>query len=112
MVRYLFFSLMMVHGLIHLIGFFKSLESSDGLAGRFTGIFWLICSICFLISAVVFFLQNSSWAWIAIASLIGSQILILSVWQEARFGTVANVCILLAAILTLVVQQINVIFRD
>ncbi len=47
---------------------------------------------------ILFLLKNESWALITIIAAIISQILIFSVWHDAKFGTIANVLALAVAI--------------
>jgi hypothetical protein len=47
------------------------------------------------------FLQDKDWWWmIGTASIILSQVLILSSWHDARFGTIANVIILFLVVIS------------
>lgn len=42
--------------------------------------------------------QKDSWIYFAITAVVLSQILIINSWQDAKFGTIANVIILLVTI--------------
>jgi hypothetical protein len=94
---------MMLHGLIHLLGFAKSISPQS--ISRLTldiskpvGIIWLICAILFA-SAAVMFVLNSDWWWkLAIIAAVLSQVIILLGWQDAKFGTIANIVILTIAV--------------
>ncbi|MFH1159617.1 MAG: hypothetical protein V1733_01545 [bacterium] len=59
------------------------------------GGFWLLTAILFLLAAALYLLKPGFW-WIpgAMAVML-SQILIILSWKDARFGTIANVIILL-----------------
>jgi len=100
MLRYIFAIIIVVHALIHLMGFQKSLKPASISALSVTiskpvGLMWLLTCVLF-ISAVIFMLVRSTWWWIPAAiALVVSQILILMNWHHAKAGTIANVIILL-----------------
>jgi hypothetical protein len=62
------------------------------------GLLWLITTLLFLVSVPLFLLKKEIWPYIAFITVIISQILIITVWKDAKFGTIANVIILLVAI--------------
>lgn len=100
--RYAFAILIAIHGLIHLIGFAKAFYLTDvnkqvlGIS-KPIGAVWLIAFIMFIIT-IVSFLDNKKWFYIAFIAIIISQILITLNWKEAKFGTIANIIILLVSI--------------
>lgn len=51
-----------------------------------------------MLATILFLLKKESWPYFAIIAAIISQILIFTVWKDAKFGTIANVIILLASI--------------
>jgi hypothetical protein len=92
-----------VHGLIHLMGVAKAF----GLAelpqltlpiSRPVGLLWLLAALA-LLSAAVAVVAWPRWWWLAaaVAALL-SQAVIATSWQDAKFGTLANVLIALSAI--------------
>jgi len=93
-------TIILLHGLIHLMGFVKafSLAEISELTlpiGRGWGILWLIAALLLILSGVLFWMNLTAW-WIpAIIGLILSQILVFAFWQDARFGTIPNVLILI-----------------
>lgn len=97
--------LMIIHGLIHLLGFviafdYIDLQSLPLELTRFQGIGWLISSLFFLASALLFFIQHLNWWMLTAVSIILSQYLIIMNWNEARAGTLVNLilfCIVIAA---------------
>lgn len=103
MTRILFFLLLLMHGQIHLLGFLKAF----GLAAfkelpltisRQQGLLWAAAETLFTLAAVLFLLRLPAWwAIVAVAALV-SQALILSAWKAAKFGTLANLVIFLAAL--------------
>jgi hypothetical protein len=101
-----FFILVILHGLIHLIGFVKGFDLRE--VKEFTqpiskplGIAWLITSLLFMGYVLLFSISNR-FAWVVgMAAVLISQILILLVWKDARFGTLPNVLILLVALISM-----------
>ena len=105
--RYALAFLIVVHGLIHLMGFAKAFGFAEIAAlqqpiPRAAGALWLFAALLLLVAAVPLLARSSTWWMIAAPAVILSQILIASSWSDAKFGTVANVLIavpLIAAIL-------------
>ena len=90
-----------IHGIIHLFGFLKAFGISDfnGLSqpiSKTFGIAWLLGFVLFAITTVQVIAQSNYWWIIGIIAVISSQFLIIIFWNDAKFGTVANVIILLA----------------
>ncbi|MBK8566171.1 MAG: hypothetical protein IPN76_23230 [Saprospiraceae bacterium] len=104
MVRILFTILLLLHGLIHLLGFAKAFKFAEisqltQAISKPTGAFWGLAALLFTIGSILFVLKKDSW-WIwAIPALLISQILIFGSWQDAKFGTIANILVLIGAII-------------
>jgi hypothetical protein len=101
--KYLFFFLLLAHGLIHLMGFVKAL----GIAqlsqltkeiSRPTGLVWFLTTSLFIVTCLLYLPKKDYWWLIAIVTVLLSQALIIVYWKDAKFGTIANVLILLIAI--------------
>lgn len=95
--------MVLLHGLIHLLGFAKAfdLTKNETITSSITkpiGLTWLLVTLLFLVVAATYFLNKSFWPWVAIATVVISQLLIVLVWKDARWGTLANVFILLVAV--------------
>mgnify|MGYP005666416263 CR=1 FL=1 len=106
MLRYLLIFIIVVHGLIHLLGFLKafelaSIEQLTQTIGKPMGLLWLVATLLFLVTGVTFLLNSQHWFWWALTAVVLSQILIFSSWQDAKVGTIANGIILVAAIVGL-----------
>ena len=102
--KYLFAFILLVHGCIHLLGFLKAFDLSEiqqltRSIPRVAGMLWLFAVLLFFITMVGLLMGQSWWFYLAIVSVFVSQILIVMVWQDAKFGTIANGIILLVAIL-------------
>ena len=95
--------IMSLHGLIHIMGFVKAFEWSEVKEltlpiSKPLGIVWGIAFLLFGIAALLYHFKNNSWWWVSLIAVFISQILIILFWQDAKFGTIANVIILLASI--------------
>ncbi len=96
--------LIIIHGLIHLLGFAKAFnlgavnQLSQNIS-RTNGMLWLIATILFITTAILFFLEKDWWWVISAFAIIISQYLIFKSWHDAKFGTITNVIVLIAAII-------------
>ncbi|MBS2018833.1 MAG: hypothetical protein JST00_38555 [Deltaproteobacteria bacterium] len=98
--------LVVVHGLIHLIGFVRAfhLARVDAIQteiGRPTGLVWLAVAIAFLTTAAAIGAASNHWPFFALPAIAISQVLIAATWSDSKAGTVANVVLLAAAVLAL-----------
>lgn len=101
--KYLFSFLIVIHGLIHLMGFAKAFDLAhisqlSKEISKSVGFAWLLVTLLFIITCVLFLLTKDIWWLAAMISVLFSQALVILYWQDARFGTIANVIILLIAI--------------
>ena len=103
MFRTVFLVLLCLHGLIHLLGFAKAfgLAELPQLAQSITrpwGVLWLTAGGLLLAAAVMLPLAPRWW-WVAGAiGLVLSQAVIVASWSDARFGTLANLAVLVAVV--------------
>lgn len=118
--KYLLMAIILIHGLIHLMGFVK--EYNLAPASELTihpavrlshklehtiGLFWLIVTLAFIIAALVMLLQRPIWWLPAIIAVVFSQSLIILYWQDAKWGTIANAIVLVAALLSFSEWNLN-----
>lgn len=103
MMRTLFGLLLILHGLIHVMGFVKAFNIAE--IEQFTlsiskpaGLFWVIASLLFLISGALFFNKQSWWWMAAVPAILISQALIFLYWQDAKAGTILNIIILVGCL--------------
>lgn len=108
--RFISVTLLVVHALLHSIGFFRAFGFMPaGKAGgnatvalspaieKSSGIIWLTVCLLFLSATALYMLERNWWWMLAIVALVLSQILIIIYWKEAGYGTIANIIILFAA---------------
>lgn len=101
--RWIFIFVVFVHGLIHLMGFFKAfglaeLPQLTQPLSRYMGALWLLAAVLLLATAVALGAwPRQAWALGAVA-LVVSQLTLLSAWKDAKFGTVANVILLVGVL--------------
>lgn len=104
--RWLFFALIAVHGLIHLMGFAKAI----GLAelpeltqpiSRGAGLLWLAAALALLTTAGLFLLEQPGWWVVGLTATLMSQLVIVLSWTDAKFGTLANAMILVGIVYVL-----------
>lgn len=100
--KYTFSIILITHGVIHLLGYIKAFFETDiskQLVGvsKPIGYVWLVTFIMFMVVAVQF-LMDKKWFYLALIAVLVSQILIILAWQDAKFGTVVNIIILIVCI--------------
>ncbi len=106
MLRYLFAFILFAHGLIHLMGFVKAFKLADiqqltQSISKPLGILWLVTAVLFIAAVALFLFQNNAWWMVAIPAVVLSQVLIFGAWQDAKFGTIANVIALLGIVVAI-----------
>lgn len=104
-----FILLLVLHGLIHLMGFAKAfgyaelpqlqLPISKGM-----GVLWLVAGVAVIGAAVLLAVAPRAWGMVAIVAALLSQIVIVSAWSDARFGTLANILLFAAGVYGFVAQ--------
>ena len=102
--KYIFSALLFVHGLIHLMGFANAFgwmqhEGFTSEISPVSGIFWLLACVLFVAAGIAFLAKADWWYLIAMFAVLLSTFLIISAWNDAKFGTIANVIILAGAVI-------------
>lgn len=92
-----------VHGLIHFPGVAKAFGLADlpqltQPISRASGFLWLAAGLGMLAAGGMFGLSSKYWWAVAGAAVVLSQSAIFLSWSDAKFGTLVNIVILLAAI--------------
>lgn len=104
--RIAFLIFVLLHGLIHLLGFIKAFEFQNVRAltmaiSRPTGILWLAAAVLF-VAYVLLFATQSRYDWcIGLLAVILSQALIIMFWKDAKFGTISNIVVLIVTLVGL-----------
>jgi len=125
MIRLIFAFIIFVHGLIHLLGFVKewqfakvsqltgkTLISLSGNLSKTAGVLWLFTCILFIVSASAYLLKKDWWWMLVAVGVFISQMLIIIYWQDAKFGTITNIIILVACILSYGTWNFNSMVND
>lgn len=116
MLKYLFLFFMLTHGFIHFMGFAKAY--GYGTMKQLTlpitkpvGSLWMFTAFLLIAATVLFLLKKESWIYLAVPGAVLSQILIVMVWKDAKWGTVANLILLFVAVLAFTTLQFEKVFR-
>lgn len=117
MLRWVILFLLTVHGLIHLMGLAKAFDWAAVQAltkpvSKPMGLFWLLAAMLFLFAGILLFRHSDRWWMPALAAVIISQVLIMLHWHDARFGSLANVLVLLGVIAGASVWSFRNGYRD
>jgi hypothetical protein len=117
MIKYVFALIVLAHGLIHFLGFAKAFDCGNitrltKYISKSAGTIWFFTAVLFSLVVTLFLAKKESWPYIAIVAVVISQILIFSVWKDAKFGTVANVIVLFVAITAWGSQQFESTFSN
>lgn len=99
--RIIFFIIIILHAFIHLLGFLKAfgfanINQLTQQISKPLGVLWMVALLLLILSAILFIAEKDSWWITALAAVILSQVLIILFWQDAKFGTIPNIIILLA----------------
>ena len=100
MYKTVFICIALIHGLIHFMGFSKAfgygnIAQLTNEISKPVGLLWFSTGLLFLICVALYVLKKDSWVYFALVAVVLSQILILLFWNDAKFGTIDNVIILL-----------------
>jgi len=123
--RIVFAIALLAHGLIHFIGFLKAWEfpiakdfniiatvAVSANESKTIGLLWFLCCVGLVTSCIIFLLQKDWWWMVGAISLLLSQSLIILYWHDAKYGTLVNVIILLAILISYHQQRFNARIRS
>lgn len=99
--KYIIFFIVILHGLIHVLGFLKSLGYAIPqlpAISKLTGIVWLMASFAMVATAFLYITDNDMWLLTGTIAILVSQVLIVTSWQEAKYGTLPNIIILIVVV--------------
>lgn len=105
MLRTAFIIITLVHGLIHFMGFAKAFNYGNisqltKEISRPVGVLWLATAVLFLIALALFLLKKDAWWMTGIVAVVLSQLLVVSAWTDAKWGTLANALIFIVCLLS------------
>lgn len=98
----LFLILVLIHGLIHTLGFLKAFGLSEIKEltlpiSRFWGFFWLFTCVLCIVFGLTYLFNYKYWWALGLITVMSSQLIIIYFWKDAKFGTIPNVIIMLTA---------------
>lgn len=101
--RWLLLALLLLHGLIHGLGVVDAFGLGEVRrlsqpVSKGLGVVWLLAGLAQIGAAITLFAAPRWWWALALVAVALSQAAIATAWSDARFGTVANALILVAAI--------------
>jgi len=108
--------ILFIHGLIHFMGFAKAFGYGDMKQltipiSKPVGAVWMLSAVLFILAVILFLLKKENWWILATLTVVISQVVIIMSWKDAKFGTIANLLILLVAVFSYTVKQFENTFR-
>jgi hypothetical protein len=109
LVTVVFAIVLVVHGLIHLLGFAKAfgwaeLPQLTVPISPFVGVLWLIGALLFLAAAGSLFVWPRWWWAIGACAIVVSMVAIVPSWTDAKFGALANLIALVGVVVGFLAQ--------
>lgn len=101
--KIVFLIVVILHGLIHLLGFIKAygIKEVKELTlpiSKPMGLVRLSATVLFVIYGIMY-IANADYDWaVGLIAVVISQVLVILYWKDAKFGTIANMIILLVLI--------------
>lgn len=101
-----FIIFMVMHGLIHQLGFIKAFEFAEVKElkmpiTRSSGIIWLITSVLFIVTAALYLSGSGLYIGFGVFGVILSQALIWRDWEDAKYGSIPNLILGVALFLSI-----------
>lgn len=96
---YVLSAVILAHAAVHLLGFAKAFGLAEVSAlqqpiSKPLGTLWLGAALLLACSSILVLASPSSWWFVAGLAVIFSEIAIVTSWQDAKFGTLANLVVL------------------
>jgi signal transduction histidine kinase len=96
-------TIVIVHGLIHLMGAVKGfgwagVSQLTEPIGTAMGVAWLLATLLVVVAGVLLLANVRGWWAVAAIAAVVSQAIIVTSWRDAKAGTIANVLLVLAAV--------------
>jgi hypothetical protein len=100
MTTVVFAIVLVVHGLIHVLGFAKAFGVADlpqltQPISPLLGVVWLLAALLFLAAAAALFVWPRGWWAIGACGIVISMFIIVPSWTDAKFGTFGNLVALI-----------------
>ncbi len=104
-----FVIVLVVHGLIHVLGFAKAFALADlpqltQPISPVLGGLWLLAAVLFLGAAAALVIWPRGWWAIGACAIVVSMFLILPSWTDAKFGSLANLFALIGVVFGFLAQ--------
>ncbi|MHB1108315.1 MAG: DUF6544 family protein [Lutibacter sp.] len=104
--KYLFLTIILLHGAIHLLGFVKAFDLANiqqlsANISKSAGLIWLFVFVLFIFSGIAYIAKFQWWSLLAILAVFLSASLAISVWKDAKFAMIPNAIILIVAFFSL-----------
>jgi hypothetical protein len=101
--------LLIVHGLIHLLGFAKAfrlaaLQQLTQPISPLFGLLWLAASLLFIATALSLVVWPRWWWGLGLVAVCASMLAISQSWTDARVGALANLVVLVGVVFGFLVQ--------
>jgi hypothetical protein len=100
---------LVVHGLVHLVGFVKAFGLADlpqltQPISPLPGALWLLAALLFVSAAAALFVWPRGWWAIGACAIVVSMVVILPSWTDAKFGAIGNLVALIAVVFGFLAQ--------
>jgi|AntRauTorcE11897_2_1112592.scaffolds.fasta_scaffold00142_32 hypothetical protein len=95
-----------IHGLIHLLGFLKAFEFADIKEfkmpiNRVSGSIWLLTATILVATAILYLSDSSLYIGFGVTGVTLSQALIWQDWKDAKYGSIPNAILGIALLISL-----------
>jgi hypothetical protein len=102
----------LLHGSIHTLGFLKAyklmpVSQLNQPISRLNGALWVLTAVLFIGTGILFALGRQWWWMLSFAAIMISEYLIIKDWHDAKFGTFANVIILIMTIIGFIAWSLS-----
>ncbi len=114
--KYFIIAVLAIHGFIHFMGFAKAFHYGEMKQlvipiSKPIGILWLLAGLLFIVTVTLYLMESECWWMPAIAAVFISQIVIITSWHDAKFGTIANLLVLIAVFFYVCISNFEKTFR-
>jgi hypothetical protein len=102
--RVLFGVVVILHGLIHLMGFLKAFKLAELKEIKLEipksmGLVWLLAALLTTGAGALYLAAQAWWWMLAVPALLLSQAVIILSWRESRYGTIGNLILIASGVL-------------